>query len=147
MMFIGVCWNSSVPISSAVSMPSRVIISSVNRNTPMKADVPVFSADAREVPFDVALDAPRGAPHVDGQRRHRTAATSASTPSQSAWFEARWNRYAAPMLMQHRERDAPVHGGHQLAPPALAQIREADGDDEKGFEPFAKGDDERLQHG
>ena len=36
-----------------------------------------------------------------------TAATSASTPSQSAWFEARWNRYAAPMLMNERERDRP----------------------------------------
>ena len=60
-----------MPISSAVSIPSRVIISSVNRNTPANADAPVFSASTREMPFDVALDAPRGAPHVDGERRDR----------------------------------------------------------------------------
>ena len=28
----------------------------------------------------------------------RTAATSARTPSQSAWFDARWNSIPAPML-------------------------------------------------
>jgi hypothetical protein len=28
----------------------------------------------------------------------------------------------------------------------LSEIREADCDDEKRFEPFPKGDDERLQH-
>ena len=51
------------------------------------------------------------------------------------------------MLMQNRERDAPVHGGHQLAAAALAEVGQADGDDEKGFESFAESDDECLQHG
>ena len=51
------------------------------------------------------------------------------------------------MLMKTRERDPPVHGRDQLAPPALAQVRKADRDDEEGFEPFTKRDDERLQHG
>ena len=30
-----------------------------------------------------------------------TAATSARTPSHSAWFDARWNSIAAPMLSEH----------------------------------------------
>ena len=73
-----------------------------------------------------------------------TAAISASTPSHSAWFEARWNSTAAPMLTRIESRDAPVHGWDQLSPPALAQVGQADGDDQEGFEPFAQGDDERL---
>jgi hypothetical protein len=38
-------WNSRVPINSAVSMPSRLIISSVKPNTPRNAAVPVFSVE------------------------------------------------------------------------------------------------------
>jgi hypothetical protein len=34
-----------------------------------------------------------------------------------------------------------------VLPAALAQVGQADGDDEKGLEPFAKSDDERLKHG
>ena len=42
--------ENSVPISSAVSMPSRVIISSVNRNTPSSALAPALRADAARLP-------------------------------------------------------------------------------------------------
>ncbi len=52
----------------------------------------------------------------------------------------------APMLKSTDSADAPVNGGNELMSPALAQVREADGDDEKGLEPFPEGDDERLQH-
>ena len=48
---------------------------------------------------------------------------------------------------QHdRSADAPMHRGNQLGPLALAEIGKADGNDQEGFEPFAKGDDKRLQH-
>src|ERR1700682_3303062 len=47
---------------------------------------------------------------------------------------------------QDRQRDAPANRRDQLQPAALPQIREADGDDEEGFEPFAERDDERLVH-
>jgi hypothetical protein len=42
---IGISWNTSVPIRSAVSIPSRVIISSVKRNTPTNAAVPDLRVD------------------------------------------------------------------------------------------------------
>ncbi len=137
---------SSVPISSAVSMPSREIISSVNRNTPTQAAVPVFSVDSRRWPSISLL--------IFFAVRHMctvsdatdTAATMARMPSHNAWFDACWNRYAAPMLSSTDNADAPVHGGNQLAPAALAQIREADGDDEERLEPLAQRDHECLQH-
>ena len=42
--------------------------------------------------------------------------------------------------------NAPVNGLGEVGAPAPAQVREADGDDQKGFESLAEGDDERLQH-
>ena len=51
------------------------------------------------------------------------------------------------MLMRTDRRDAPVHGRHELVAAALPQVREADGDDEEGLEPFPKRDDEGLEHG
>ena len=51
-----------------------------------------------------------------------TAAMMASSPSQSEWFEARWNREGGADADEERERDAPVHRRDQLAPSALAQI-------------------------
>ena len=36
--------------------------------------------------------------------------------------------------------------GISALPPGLPQIGQADRDDQKRFEPFAQGDDERLQH-
>ena len=50
------------------------------------------------------------------------------------------------MLRSNRRGDAPMHRRQQLAPPGLLQIGKADRHDEKGFEPFAEGDHERLEH-
>ena len=36
-------------------MPSRVIINSVNANTPANAALPVFTDGGRQPPFDLAL--------------------------------------------------------------------------------------------
>ena len=44
-------------MSSAVSIPSRVIISSVNRNTPANAFAPVFNADDSSLRFDFVFQA------------------------------------------------------------------------------------------
>ena len=50
------------------------------------------------------------------------------------------------MLITTDDRDAPVDGRDQLAAAALAEVGQADGDDEKGLEAFAEGDDKRLKH-
>ena len=47
---------------------------------------------------------------------------------------------------EDRQGDAPVDGGNQLVAAALAQIRKADGDNQKRLESFAEGDDKRLKH-
>ena len=86
-------------------MPSREIISSVKRKTPIQAAVPVFSVDSRRWPSISLL--------IFFAVRHmwtvsvatETAATSARMPSHNAWFEACWNRYAAPTL---RSTDRPM---------------------------------------
>src|SRR5687768_12439088 len=68
MMRTGLFWNISVPISSAVSIPSRVIISTVKR----KNTDPGFRAQLQrrsfEVRFDFAFQALAVAPHVNDQR-------------------------------------------------------------------------------
>ena len=70
----------------------------------------------------------------------------ASGPSQSDWLAARLKRRRRPTLMEQGQTDAPAHRAHQFPASALAQIGEADRDDQKGFEAFAEGDDERLNH-
>ena len=51
------------------------------------------------------------------------------------------------MLTTIGNADAPMHGRDELRASGLAQIGEADGDDEKGLEPFPQGDDKGLEHG
>ncbi len=75
---------SSVPISSAVSIPSLEIISNVNRNTPAHAPLPVLPADARNWPSmsDLILLAVRHMCTVS--EATDMAATIARIPSHSA---------------------------------------------------------------
>jgi hypothetical protein len=54
---------------------------------------------------------------------------------------------AAERADRDRDDDAPPHGADQGVTPRLAQVREADGNDEKGLEAFPERDDERLEHG
>ena len=49
-MFSALTWKSSAFISIAVSMPSRVIISSVKQKTPQKAAAPVLTDEAASLP-------------------------------------------------------------------------------------------------
>ena len=79
-------WNSSVPMSSAVSMPSRVIISSVKANTPMNAAAPCFIVDPWRCP-SISLLIRRDVRHMwTVSDATEMAAAMASTPSHSAWF-------------------------------------------------------------
>ena len=127
-------------------MPSRVIISSVNRKTPANAAPPVFIDDECRRPSMSFLIRFAVRHMCTVSEATDTAATNARTPSHKAWFLAWKNSQAAPMLRQRRRRDAPMNRRNQLGAVALAQIRQADGDDEERFEAFAKSDDKRLQH-
>ena len=57
--------------SSAVSIPSRLTISSVNRKTPVNAAAPRLHAGRLQAAFDIALHPASGAPHVDDHPGHR----------------------------------------------------------------------------
>ena len=98
-MICGDCTvNSSAFISSAVSIPSRVIISSVNMNTPKNAAAPVFTDDASSLPSMWRFMC-RPARHMcTVSDATSTAATRARTPSQSAWLAALASSTPAPML-------------------------------------------------
>jgi hypothetical protein len=85
---IGVCWICSS--SSAVSIPSRLIIRLVKRKTPAKAAAPARSLDVRRRPSI--------APFIWRPARHMcivitatdTAAMIASGPSSHSWLVARY---------------------------------------------------------
>ena len=100
-----------------------------------------------QLAFDFALDAPRGAPHVHGQRGHRDGRDERQNAFPQRLVGGAGKEPAGDDAEDHRNGDAPLHGRHQMPAAALAQIREADGDDEEGLEAFAKRDDECLQHG
>ena len=79
-------------------MPSREIINRVKRNTPIHAAVPVFAVDSRRWP-SISLLIFLAVRHMcTVSVATDTAAARASTPSQSAWLAACWNKYAAPTL-------------------------------------------------
>ena len=76
-----------------------------------------------------------------------TAATSARTPSHSAWFAAFASSTPAPMLSRIEATMPQCTAGISAARPVFLQVGEADGDDQERFEPFTQGHDECLQHG
>ena len=128
-------------------MPSRVIISSVKQEHADERRAAGLQRRGSRWP-SISLLIRLPARHMcTVSEATESAATSASTPSQSAWLVAARSRTPAPMLSDHRERDAPVDRGNQRAAPGLLEVGQADGDDQEGFEPFAEGDDERLKHG
>ena len=127
-------------------MPSRLIISSVNRNTPVRAATPARSVDVCRWPSISPLICRPGPPHVHRERQHRHGRHERQRPFEPLLVGGVEEQVATDAAHRHGDDDAPVHGLGQLAASALAQVREADGDDQEGFESFAEGDDERLQH-
>ena len=132
-------------ISSAVSIPSRVIISSVKPNTPRNAARPILSDDASRRPSISRLHPLARAPHVHRQRRdeHGGDERRGRLPRATDCWPARAGQPGAD-AERDRDGDAPVHGGQQRAPAGLLQVGQADRDDQKGLEPFPQRDDERL---
>ena len=70
-------------------MPSRVIISSVNRNTPSSALAPAFAADAARLPSISAFRRLAWRHMCTINEATSTAAVRARMPSHNAWFDAR----------------------------------------------------------
>ena len=61
-------------------------------------------------------------------------------------MEAREKSQPAIDAEDDRDANAPVHGRNEMTAAALPEKCETDGNDEKGFEPFAERDDECLEH-
>ena len=148
MMLAALVWNISVPISSAVSMPSRVIISTVNRNTPANAFAPSLQRRRFETRLDVPLQPLAVPPHVHDQRRdeHRGGQREHAFPERLVAARAE-TAIAAPMLIRIDTPMPQCTAGHQLLASGLPQIGQRNRDDEEGFEPFAQGDDEAWSMG
>jgi hypothetical protein len=100
-----------------------------------------------EVSFDFAFNLAAGTPHVDRQREHRHGGDERERPFEPFLIGRIEQQVPAGAAHGDSDGDAPVDGLGQLAPAALSEIREADGDNQKRFESFAESDDERLQHG
>jgi hypothetical protein len=100
-----------------------------------------------EVSFDVVLDAPGGTPHVDGERRHGKGGRNGEDAFPERLIGRTLEEERGADTERDRDGNAQPHGGHELLATAFAQVGEADGDDEKGLEPFPQGDYERLEHG
>jgi len=100
-----------------------------------------------EPPFDVALHAPAAPPHVHGEPRHRCGGHHRQGPFEPFLVGDMEQRVATDGAHHERHGNPPVDSGHERKPARLAQERQTDGDDQKGFEPFTPRDDERLKHG
>ena len=82
----------------AVSIPSRVIITTVNANTPSQANAPARSTE-RSMASWMCWRMRLPARHMWMVRlATSTAAMIASSPSHSAWFAARWKSQPATTL-------------------------------------------------
>ena len=75
-----------------------------------------------------------------------TAAASASTPFPQRLIPRLIEQPPAPMLSTTDAAMPQCTAGISSDALALAEIGETDGDNQEGFEPFAEGDDKRLQH-
>ena len=54
-------------------------------------------------------------------------------------------KVAAGRAQPDGRHDAPMNGAGQFAPANLSKVRETDGDNQEGFNPFPRGDDEGLE--
>ena len=100
-----------------------------------------------EPAFDVLLHVPAGAPHVDDQRgdEHGRDERQNALPRAPDSL-ARAKRTPAPMLSGNRQRRCPSERRGSGAAARSSEVGQADGDDEKRFQPFPQRHDERLQH-
>ena len=87
-----------------------------------------------QLPFDLALDAPRRAPHVHGQRRHRHGGDQREDAFPERLIRGARKQLAGEDAEDDRDANAPVHRRDEMTAAALPQKREADGDDEEGLE-------------
>ena len=117
----------------------------------MNAAVPGFTLDDLQPAFDIALHPASGTPHVDDHPGHRGGGDDGERPVEQFLIGRIEQRVAAEQAGANRSGDPPVDGGDQAGATGLAQVGQADGDDEERFEPFPEGDDEglkeRLDHG
>src|SRR5580765_825017 len=90
-----------------------------------------------EMSLDFALHPPAGSPHVDRQRRYRNGGDESQRTLEPFLVGGVVQEVTAEGADRDRCRDAPVNSLRQLPPPALAQVRKADGDDEERFQPLA----------
>ena len=105
-------------MSIAVSIPSRVIISSVKRNTPANASAPVFSADCSRWSSMSRLMrfACRHMCTMSDANEHRSDEREHAFPQRLV--RCALEQYARADA-QTTDADAPVHGGDQPMPPLL----------------------------
>ena len=101
----------------------------------------------RQAMLDIALDGLGVPPHVDDERGDQDRGGERQHPFPQRLVRGALEEDCGDDAQHHRGRDAPVHRRDELWAAALAEIRKADGDDEKRLEPFPEGDDEGLQHG
>ena len=88
----------------------------------------------------------RGAPHVHGQGGDRDGRGNRQHAFPQRLVRRLLEQVRRANAEQDRQADAPVHRGDQLAAAALAEVGQADGDDQERLEAFPESDDECLQH-
>ena len=96
-----------MPISIAVSIPSRVIISSVKRKTPANAFAPVLQRRLLEMRLDLALHPPRMPPHVDDERCNQHGGDERQHAFPQRLVRRALKQHARTDAQQHRERRCP----------------------------------------
>ncbi len=133
--------------SSAVSIPSRLIIRSVNRNTPMNAAVPGFTLDCfRCVSMSPFIARPLRHMCTTIQVTGRAGGDDRQRSVEPFLVEGSREPDAADSADRDRDADAPIDRRRERRAAGFTEVREADRDDQEGFESFAEGDDERLEH-
>ena len=128
-------------------MPSRVIISSVNMNTPRNAAPPGLLGGSLEPALDVPLHIAAGPPHVDRQRGDEDGGDQREHTFPERLIRGLGKEQPGANAEQNGGHDSPVHRGDESSAAGLLEVGKADGDDQEGFEPFTQGHDECLQHG
>ena len=83
---------------------------------------------------------------MDGKGRHRNCSGKGEHPLPQRLISSLIKEPSGPDAQHDRGGDSPMHRGNEFGSLTFPEIGEADRNDQEGFEPFAKGDDKRLQH-
>ena len=107
---------------------------------------PLGAGSLPDARLDIVLHVGTGAQHLDQQRAHDCRRRQRRDPLVERLVRHLQPQPGARQAGDHRDREADAHASDEARAVGLLEIGDHDPDDQERLDPFAEGDQQRLQH-